>query len=961
MSATGTDIGVNEHHRDIDVILSMRAQGRSSSNTQQHWCTPPSTAPAVHAEQNLPSPSEHPLHSQISAPRMNTVLGVSALKGLFSGSRSRSGSRTTSVDTSRLLSQHHPTQQGASLDLGGGSPSSNLSGIVRFAMPDSSGAIAPTTASIFRPSSPVSTPLVASGVGLDRHITVLDEKEGHERQFSFGSANTPPVTPNSPIPPGNMRAAKSLSLGSISLQPPPRGKRWTSAAAMRPPSPAVSLINPLSNGPQMESTSVGMYKDVQLNDTTGSLGALSYSHYNKDTELSFEPGSPTTNSMMTGSTDSHHIHYQDIQSSSAQSISTYSAAASNGDDSLLLSSIKPTGSSQGMRRWSRQGQGSLPPRTSPPAGPPPNPPSNVQSSSSSHSIVGGGMDRPNSCASSSISSQNQQRVVSGLPSFLKRTSVSSVQSTSTSNSYSGNGHGHGHVVRGPGSHRSSMPPPRPAPTSALPPAPEEQNIQRLSPTPHSPSRNQNLIPRVRAGRIRPRSADSSVPSPTSTQAKRGSITGRGFRLSVIAPSKPPPSSSLPPRPDELGGVNESPSLSASFRGSSGSPAGLPRLTPIPASPDPSNTSASASVGVGCGTAPFPPPKGPLPPTPSSSDNNMSPATGASKHASLKQRLRIHSAPSFSSMTSQGAGTDASGAGGACSTSAQALCNISNTTSNMSVNNFTVSPQQILTPSHNHTQIRSPFTPRFPHHFRHSSSTSNHNSSAFVRSPSSLPTPVPHSPSYPYCTVPGGDFSRQPSGIPIGEKIMSMQDEVSFLNLVSDTPISPTPPSSLPSSLLSYGSLSSVPMGGVVPIQPLPAVSNSEMTSLSPPPRRNSKQMVAMVEHHNPATGLPSPSTKPSTPRTPPTPSIFEDTFGVEAGKAKRDDNAIEQVSSSSSSLPLLHSRDRTFGPSDSPLSIDDSEDTRETQKSSLSLSLPPSASRSAATLGEVSAILSNYS
>ena len=962
MSVTGTNPGVNDPRGDIDLMLSMRAQGRLSSNNRQHRSTPPLIAPAaVHAEQDFLSPSEHALFSKASTPKTNTVSAISTLKGLFSGSRPRSGSRTTSADTLRATSQHHPIQRGVSLDSGGGRTSSNLNGVRRFVTSDAQSqsngatAIAPITASsILRPSSTVFTPSVAPGVGLDQYI--IDEKEEQEGQSSFDVMSTPPVIPGSSI--GNTRAAKALSLGSISLQPPPRSKRWASTAVMRPRSPTASLTSP-TIGLQTEPTSIEIYKNVQLNDTTGSLGALSHSHHNKDTELGSEPGSPATNLMMTGSTDSHHVRYQGVQSPST---STDNAATVNGGDLSLVDGTQPTVPGQGMRRWSQQGQGSLPPITSPPAGPPPNPPSNAQSGSPSHSVFGGGVDRTNGCASSAISSPSRQSVVSSLPSFLKRTSVSSVGTTSTSTSYSGNGHGHGagYVARGPGSHRSSMPPPRPAPTSALPPAPEEQGLQQLS---HSPPRNQNLIPGVLDGRSRPHSVDSSVPSPIS--AKRGFITGRRLRLSATAPSKPPPSSSLPLRPDELGEVNESSPLSTSL----GGPLGLPRSAPIPISSD-HNT--SAHVEVGC-SAPFPPPSGPLPPTPSSvNDKNTNSANGVSGYTSLKQRLRLNSAPSpSSSSTSQDAGTDVSDAGFVHLTSTQTLPTICHMASAIPSNDFTLSPQSIPTPTHHHhhhfVQIRSSsHASRFPPpYFRHSSSTNSnydsrrrhhHNLVQSSSSSSSPPALVPYSPPSPSCAIlsssDDGEFSRH--SLIIGEKITSRQDEASFLNLISDAPISPTSSSS---PLFSVGSLSPVTMGqgasGVgMPIQP--AISTFEMTSLSPPPRKNSKLVAVVAEHHHhhhhhsaaslttsssPPNSTTTATTKPCPPRTPSTPSIFEDIFGVEA----RKNDVIERASSP---LPIPHSRDRTFGPSDSPLSLQDREEIREVQKPSVSLSLPPSPSPS---------------
>ncbi|KAF5360549.1 hypothetical protein D9756_004781 [Leucocoprinus leucothites] len=1023
LPSAGTNIGVNEPRGDIDVILSMRAQGLASShsNARQHHSTPPSTVAAAttYAEQHLTyasSISEHSLHSQASSPSKNPSLAVSTLRSLFSVSRPRSGSRATS-DTAKLSSQQqqHPQaaqHEGPSSDSGGGM-GNNLISMIRPGTPDlqsqSSGAtatfIVPASPSpAGRPSSPPFVPSVAPEIGLDRYIIAPDGEEQREQRSSndFDSANSPPTTPMSP---GGTRAAKALSVGSISLQPPPRGKRWTSTAVMTPPSSqGVSLT--VSVSPAKESTPAEVYKNAQFNSTTGSLGALTYTHYNKDANLASEPGSPTAASMVTGTTDRHsnHLHpsvgshrhsYQgNRRPSSAHSISTFSATTSNGGDSMLgidrtssSASTKRTNSSQGVRRWSRQGQGSLPARTSPPAGPPPNPPSSATSTPlpSSHPgtafAIVESANRPNSRASSAISANSQQSIVSSLPSFSKRTSVSSVGTTS-SNSHSANGNAHGHgvglVVRGPGVHRYSMPPPaRPAPTSALPPAPGEQQH-----TSSSPPQNQSL--NSRGGRSRPRSVDSSVPNSVTGKSKRSSITGRGFRLSMIAPSKPPPSSNLPPRPDELGGYDNSgkakPPPSTSFRPRlSGGNSRLSRLNPIPASPDPSNV--STGDGDGSNSAPFPPPRGPLPPTPPHPDHNTNNSNtrhsgGISRHISFKERLRIRSAPSSSSSTtapavassvSQDAGANVSSANAnannASSTSAQALSNTSphattlNTITNDSMT--TSSPRQSFTQFNfqdNHTHTRS-LASRF-HHARHSSLTNNNNFS--TQSP---PTPIsPTSSSY--HDMPNGEFSSPfslPPDTPIGEKIINFKDEASFLNLVADTPISPTfplPPRPPPTPpILNGGPLSSMGLTGMgmgmgpngMPIRPLPAIPvSSEVTPLSPPPRRNSRQLS--VVEHNPAPAPVPPALKMSPPRTPSTPSIFEDTFGTE--KAKESDEAASTDERQLPSLapPPPHIRthtSHTFGPSDPPSPTIEKDATglaasKEPLKRFPLLSLPPS-------------------
>ncbi|RXW24499.1 hypothetical protein EST38_g1345 [Candolleomyces aberdarensis] len=105
---------------------------------------------------------------------------------------------------------------------------------------------------------------------------------------------------------------------------------------------------------------------------------------------------------------------------------------------------------------------------------------------------------------------------------------------------------------------------------------------------------------------------------------------------MITP-KPPPSGNLPPRPDEA----EFTSNKKHHRRSSSS--GRNQL--LDTIPEPSKHPYVTSS-----TSPFPPPAGPLPPTPlGGGDSNQHDRTPpVSRHSSLKNRLRILSAPSPSS-------------------------------------------------------------------------------------------------------------------------------------------------------------------------------------------------------------------------------------------------------------------------------------------------------------------------
>ncbi|KAJ3717099.1 hypothetical protein C8R42DRAFT_677986 [Lentinula raphanica] len=294
------------------------------------------------------------------------------------------------------------------------------------------------------------------------------------------------------------------------------------------------------------------------------------------------------------------------------------------------------------KRWSRQ----LPKRLTPPSGPPPAAPStppgspgrsvnkgktsspvkSITKSPSSHPYSGAATERRASMvttqsarSASSRPSSSHSSVVSNLPSFsAKRASVSSAISASSATSIQSSGttsgtqlvsNGFAGHSRPTSSHRSSVPPPpRPAPTFALPPAPGETS---------SPSTTQ--------------------PSTSARSSFRDSIASRAFRLSLMAP-KPPPSGVLPPRPDELEHP-KSPTSSLTSRNThrrshSGniSPqiGGPGSLYSIPGSPVP--PPVLDAVGVH-----------PLPPTPSPGAQ-----TAAPSRLSIKQRLRILSAPSPSS-------------------------------------------------------------------------------------------------------------------------------------------------------------------------------------------------------------------------------------------------------------------------------------------------------------------------
>jgi hypothetical protein len=398
-------------------------------------------------------------------------------------------------------------------------------------------------------SNPLATPIIAySDIPLSDSIVPPDNHlEGNILTERFTSRTSQ----------GSIfkdRANRALSLGALSLQPPPR-KRWTTTTTT-------------------SSTDTTAYRHI--NGSSSRTTDLSNRTLEKETEQSAYPNTADFAPSTPG---------QRPRASSIQSVSTLGS----GDITFNTERSSTSTKQSSTKRWSRQGV--LPRRLTPPSGPPPSIPSSQPSSSRAlpHPYA---RTRSSSQASSVRSTTSEKSVISNLPSFSKRASGSSALSFTTSNSSQSNS-SHPTSIH---INRSSIPPPRPAPTFSLPPAPEQD-------VPHSD------------------------PGPMSKQSFRDSVTNRAFRLSMIAP-KPPPSSVLPPRPDE-------PDVRSHRRNSStGSYTHPPRSDP------PSTIPQALTV------SPFPPPIRPLPPTPLSTPPiSSTPPPRPISRTSIKQRLRILSAPS----------------------------------------------------------------------------------------------------------------------------------------------------------------------------------------------------------------------------------------------------------------------------------------------------------------------------
>jgi len=253
----------------------------------------------------------------------------------------------------------------------------------------------------------------------------------------------------------------------------------------------------------------------------------------------------------------------------------------------------------GPKRWSRQGV--LPKRLTPPSGALPSiPVSGMDEGTTTTPRVASphfySFDRerspsrsssystPNSQANSSSSNANSPQNGLSTSLFLKRQSGSSFQSaTSTSNvsSYvatrTSTGSGTGNSGVGSYISRSALsiqnrlslaPPQRPAPNAALPPTPTEQDSQNSSPK-------------------LPTASPPSSPPSSSRSSFRESLTQRAMRLSIAGiPQKMPPTTNLPPRPDDPSFVEGHRRSNSSGGLSVGGTSRPTTLYTIPGSPSP---------------------------------------------------------------------------------------------------------------------------------------------------------------------------------------------------------------------------------------------------------------------------------------------------------------------------------------------------------------------------------------
>ena len=382
----------------------------------------------------------------------------------------------------------------------------------------------------------------------------IDADRGQEKESLSTMGNGPLRSRTPDSPPGvTVQGISTHSVPAESINryldwkiKAPQSAAWKSSASTNGETTAsqTDIILPLQPPPRKRWTASGL---STLN-TNLANDALNYSGRPNSLPLApmFEV-SPIATSYL-GTRD------QRPRASSLQSVSTFAS----GDHRLSLER-RPSSSTKtsSIRRWSKQSL--LPSLMSPPSDPLPPVPMHKNNTPST---------------------------------FSNRTSGESFRSTNTSSMYS--------------RARSSVPPPRPAPTSALPPAPTD-------------------LDQVESNRDVSTPLDKMSNAPKSLF--RASSVHRSSRLSLIAP-KPPPTSSLPPRPGD-------PDYKPSHRRSSSESRFSNALQSIPDSPIPLVTHHNAHLPPLGSPSPLPPPDlWPLPAPP------LDQLPSTNRVSSLKQRLRM---------------------------------------------------------------------------------------------------------------------------------------------------------------------------------------------------------------------------------------------------------------------------------------------------------------------------------
>ena len=389
--------------------------------------------------------------------------------------------------------------------------------------------------------------------------------------------DSPLIKPYSMLPPTGPALDPAAQIQRKIIDPPQPNLDWaplensTKPPLSMPPPPRP--MSPSLNPPPLRRRAYTTNEQHQAPSSPAS-GQLVYNHGNASTAGSFGvPVPETTRPPMERA-------WSDRGKPRANSVSSNSTTAENGS----------------VRRWSRQSS-NLPPRPTPPPEDSATPVSTVPHPPPWQNS---GLPLYDSERSPSRTSSQSQKtlpsIISSLHVASKRTSTSSsvysIATTSSSAFSKARALG--------GSHRLSMPPPRPAPSTALPPTPTGSDTE----------------------------GTATAPPPTVKPMRRNSLARRALRLSLGQPA-----------PAQGQGLNDGhPNTAPVSRSHS-------RSTSVDSVPH-SSLSHGHTVSPSLLVPPNPPPTGPLPPPPPVTPTPIhAPLPTIPRTTTLKQRLRILSAPS----------------------------------------------------------------------------------------------------------------------------------------------------------------------------------------------------------------------------------------------------------------------------------------------------------------------------
>ncbi|KAH7885339.1 hypothetical protein F5I97DRAFT_1928733 [Phlebopus sp. FC_14] len=622
-----------EPRGDMDVVLSMRLQ-RAQPMKLDIAATPPVLPKGV-SPAHTPSPSSSLRSFRLNMPSPSPA---AAIKGIFTGPRSRS----PSVDASRVPAQPQGHTEDSFSAMGASlltmlrtnatpDASSSPSHSLPFPLPYAQGQSSPAP-SVRSTSTTVVIPASDLKISKERDVPGFSPSPP-----SSGSLGTPPSS-------GTPTIAFQSTPGALafSLQPPPRKVKHTSTPIITSSEQRQQGIYQQTDGHQSVEGSFGIVSDTS-SDVRSPWPASPVPRLRSMSPCE-ENGIMSPETVSTG--EMSPPDSSDLRRGGASSIVNYCSACpptdervgGEGDMTLTVpSDDSPSRNPSTSKRWSRQAV-HIPKRPRPPSGPPPSIPycpdrdHRASFTLHPHTLHPYAADRPPSSASSNSYTYGRpspQSVSPLSPTFRKRTSDSSAYSVSSASTSASRA-----MARMSETLGGSMPSVGPSVGTGRSPRAMSLSAPGLSPMTHTGSAKRRSMPP-------PRPAPSFAPPPapgsetlstfplTQRKSLRNSIAQRALRLSLTSP-KPPPSTDLPPRPDEVE-YNQSHRRSTSNGNAAATTTS--ELYSIPASPSRLSSTLSQM----------------------SSPTNQPPGSSASstRSMSIKQRLRILSSPSSPTFTPPG--------------------------------------------------------------------------------------------------------------------------------------------------------------------------------------------------------------------------------------------------------------------------------------------------------------------